>query len=398
MKKTEKEERVKESEALRDYLERKEFGQVEQLRGSVLIFTFLFAFLTTPAALIKESVIPYLILLLASIIHYGVIYKRLSILAQQNKKLIISFKYFQSIINLILITVLVHLTGGIESYFTFLYAFDIIMSGFLLSWRETFWTASLGWIFYLLMLYLEKLDIITHINIWPSMGNLYANNYYIFSCTLKLIIILYVSSFIAGYINNYVIKNARAMNKMVQFISNVTNAFSNMVINDYLTNLYSFNYFKLRVVEEISKARSFETQIALIYLSVKDFEIMADKYGMAFANSILKEAAKKLNVFLSRYDLAGRVSGAEFIVLIINAKESEIEQKITKIKKKIEEIELRTEADEEIKLIVTSGWVMYPGDAKSAEIFIEKARQALNIAENMEAGSVYRYKGEFDQN
>lgn len=398
MKKEEKEERVKESKALREYLERKEFGQVEQLRGSVLIFIFLFAFLTTPVAIIKESVIPYLILVLASIAHYGIIYKRLNILVQQNKRLIVSFKYFQSIINLILITVLVHLTGGIESYFVFLYAFDIIMSGFILSWRETFWTASLGWIFYLLMLYLEKLEIITHINIWPAMGNFYANDYYIFNYTFKLIIILYISSFIAGYINTYVVKNARAMNKMVYFISKVTNAFSDMVINDYLTNLYSFNYFKLRVVEEISKARSFETQIALIYLSIKDFEIIADKYGMTFANSILKEAGRKLNVFLSRYDLATRVFGAEFIVLIINAKESEIEQKISKIKKKIEEMELRTKTGEEVSFVVTSGWVMYPDDAQSAEVFIEKARQALNIAENMETGSVYRYKGEFDQN
>lgn len=398
MKKTEKEEIIKETQALKNYFDRKEFIQIEQLRGAVLIFIFLFAFLTMPVTLVKTEIGPYIALVLISIIHYGIIYKRLSIITLKNKNLIVPFKYFQSIINLILITVLIHLTGGMESYFTFVYIFDIITSGFLLSWKESFLTASMGWIFYLLMLYLEKLDIITHISIWPNMGNLYLSSYYIFSYAFKLMIILYVASFIAGYINAYIIKNMQKINKMTYFISKITNSLSSRAINDIITNLYDFNYFKLRVYEEILKARSFETQLALIYLNINDFEIMADKYGMAFANKMLKEAARKINIFMSRYDLASRVSAAEFIILVVNAKENDVSEKINKIKKKIEEIDMQIKTKEPIKIVVTSGWVTYPEDAQSAEIFIEKSRQALNIAENIEPGYVYRYKGELDRN
>lgn len=392
------EEKSKELQALKDYFDKQEFSHVEQLRGAVLIFIFLFAFLTTPASLIKESTLPYVILVLAAIIHYGIIYKRLSILVAKNKNLVTSFKYFQSIINITLITVLVHLTGGMESYFTVVYIFDIITSGFLLSWRETFWTASMAWIFYLLMLYLEKLKIIDHINIWPSMVDLYSNTYYIFSYTFKLMIILYISSLIAGYINNYIIKNIRTINKMIGFISKLTNSLSGMMINDSTTNLYNFNYFKLRAAEEISKAKSFESQLALIYLSINDFEIMADEYGMIFMNNILKETAKKINIFASRYDLICRISGGEFIILATNAKEDEVPERIQKIKQKAGQIEIKTKTGKFVNIVLTAGWVMYPNDAQNTEMFIEKARQALNIAENMHAGSVYRYKGDLDQN
>ncbi|MFH1452896.1 MAG: diguanylate cyclase [Armatimonadota bacterium] len=392
-----KKSRPDELKLLNQYIEEKELSSVEQIRGTVLIFVFLFAFLTTPAVLKNVSIIPYISLIFIMIVYYGIIYRRIYNWVWENKKLLNSFKHMQSIINLLLITVLVHLTGGVESYFTFVYIFEIIMAGFLLSWKESFLEASMGWIFYLSLLFMEKSGWVAHISVWSDAAA-YREMSIILISTLRLIVVLYISSFIAGYLNVYVVRNTLQRSKMLNYISKLTVAFNKSIINDSLTNFYTFGYFKLRLVEEMLKARFFETELTLIYFSIKDFDKVEQKQGMFFANRVLKEFAKNLNYLFSKHDLACRVTDGEFIALIVDAKESGVAGKINQLREKIRDVVINIDGNIIDNMEVAFGWVMFPQDAQSVEVLIEKGRQSWYIAKHMDDDSVFRYKGEFEKN
>lgn len=390
--------RPKEKDLLLRYFEEQEFVRVEEIRGTVLIFIFLFAFFTMPLTAIKASIVPYALLALISILHYGIIYKRVSAFVLKNTSMFNAFKHFQSIVNLTLITILVHLTGGMESYFTFVYIFEVIMAGFLLSWRESFWEASMGWMFYLLMLMLEKFGVITHISIWPGMGNMYTISQTIFMYTFRLMIMLYISSFIAGYLNAYILKNAEKMIKIMSYVSKISLGVNRVIINDYLTNFYSFNYFRLRLTEEILKARFFESELALVCFRIKNFEQFAEKYGMSVSNAISREISRALRYTFSKHDVPARISDGEFIALLVDAKEASVAHKIREIKDHIENMHMDEKRLYTESIILASGWVLFPEDAKDPDVLIEKARQALYIAERMNDDSIFRYKSELEKN
>lgn len=396
--KKDKPQKPKHAETLKHYIEERDLTRVEQIRGTVLIFIFLFAFFTMPLTLMKESMLPYVCLVLIVIIHYGIIYPRLQNLVIKNKFLRASFKHSQSIINLILITVLVHLTGGIESYFVFAYVFEIIMSGFLLSWRESFWEASMGWIFYFLMLYMEKINLIEHISIWPDALLLYQSTPVIISYTLKLMGVLYISSFIAGYINVYILKNIKKMNQMMEYLSKLTISFNKAIINDAATGLYNFNYFKLRIVEEILKAKFFKAQFALIYFGINDFDAICEKIGFYAGNNFLKSVGAKLNYLFKKHDLACRVSDGEFMAFLNDIKPAEVLVKLKQIKEELENIVPQIKESRGFEFVFSFGWIMYPEDAQGVEVLLEKARQSLYIARYIKEEPIFRYKGEFEKN
>ena len=70
------------------------------------------------------------------------------------------FAYLQIIIDIIAETILIHITGGIESQFSFMYPLSIISAGIVLNRRACFVAATLSSIFYGLLLDLQLYKII----------------------------------------------------------------------------------------------------------------------------------------------------------------------------------------------------------------------------------------------
>jgi len=105
--------------------------------------------------------------------------------------------YIQSLSDISLITALVYVTGGIESIYSVFYPLVIIYSVLFLAGRGGLISASVGSIFYGLLLDLEYYGIIQPINIWDYDYNFSAG--YVFSRIFIHIISFYIIALLTSF-------------------------------------------------------------------------------------------------------------------------------------------------------------------------------------------------------
>jgi len=121
-----------------------------------------------------------------------------------------SFTYVQIIWDLLLITILFLLTGGISSPFSFLYILSIINASVLLSRREAFYSASLCAILYGSILDLQYYGKLGIFGLSQGAAQQYGTNY-IFYTMFVNILAYYVTAFLTGYLAERVRKSESAL-------------------------------------------------------------------------------------------------------------------------------------------------------------------------------------------
>jgi diguanylate cyclase (GGDEF)-like protein len=142
--------------------------------------------------------------------------------------------------------------------------------------------------------------------------------------------------------------------------------------NDKLTGLAN----RIRVDEylpiEIARAGRNKTKIALFYLDLDKFKPVNDNYSHEAGDLVLAEVGKRLKTIIREYDMAARVGGDEFILIINNADTAEIR---AAIRKRIVDVFKKPFTVEEYAIEIGSciGLAVYPDDAQDALSLIESA-------------------------
>jgi diguanylate cyclase (GGDEF)-like protein/PAS domain S-box-containing protein len=88
---------------------------------------------------------------------------------------------------------------------------------------------------------------------------------------------------------------------------------------DYLTELYNRRYFTSRLEEEVSKIKRDKNGVtALMIFDLDKFKQINDTLGHLMGDFVLKEFADILKRNLRKTDIAGRVGGEEFAMILPN--------------------------------------------------------------------------------
>ena len=85
---------------------------------------------------------------------------------------------------------------------------------------------------------------------------------------------------------------------------------------DPLTGLANRRTFYERVTLEIERMRRAPRPLSVAYLDVDDFKGVNDRYGHAAGDEVLRAVADVLRSGLRQTDLAGRIGGDEFVILL----------------------------------------------------------------------------------
>jgi diguanylate cyclase (GGDEF)-like protein len=85
---------------------------------------------------------------------------------------------------------------------------------------------------------------------------------------------------------------------------------------DILTGLANRRTFYERVALEIERMRRAPRPLSLAYMDVDDFKEVNDRHGHAAGDEVLRAVADVLRRGLRQMDLAGRIGGDEFVVLL----------------------------------------------------------------------------------
>jgi two-component system cell cycle response regulator len=89
-----------------------------------------------------------------------------------------------------------------------------------------------------------------------------------------------------------------------------------MATRDELTGLYNRRYFMEALEREVSRAKRYETDLALCMIDLDHFKRINDTYGHPAGDKVLLEIGKILKECIRQSDLPCRYGGEEFALIL----------------------------------------------------------------------------------
>jgi diguanylate cyclase (GGDEF)-like protein len=95
---------------------------------------------------------------------------------------------------------------------------------------------------------------------------------------------------------------------------------------DALTGLHNRRYFHETLAREVSRAQRYDRRLALIVFDLDDFKAINDRIGHLSGDAVLAEAAERVRDVVRSADIACRVGGDEFAVIMPESSRSDADQ------------------------------------------------------------------------
>ncbi len=86
--------------------------------------------------------------------------------------------------------------------------------------------------------------------------------------------------------------------------------------HDPLTGVGNRGYFNRRFESEVRRALRSRTDLSIIYIDLDNFKSINDAYGHSCGDMVLQRLGKVLQTSIRHYDLAARIGGEEFAVIL----------------------------------------------------------------------------------
>jgi diguanylate cyclase (GGDEF)-like protein len=147
---------------------------------------------------------------------------------------------------------------------------------------------------------------------------------------------------------------------------------------DQLTGLYNRRSGEQRLAEEMSRAARYSRPLTLLLLDVDNLKQINDRLGHAAGDLLLTQFAERLQRAIRGSDLAVRLGGDEFMVLLPECRLEEVKHVLARV----EGLQVEYE-HEKVDCRFSRGWTDFrPGE--TAQQFLKRADAALY--ENKRAG------------
>jgi diguanylate cyclase (GGDEF)-like protein len=102
---------------------------------------------------------------------------------------------------------------------------------------------------------------------------------------------------------------------------------------DALTGLHNRRYFHETLAREVARAHRYDRNLALIIFDLDDFKAINDRIGHLSGDSVLAEAAERVREVVRSADIACRVGGDEFAVILPESNLRDADQLYARLKK-----------------------------------------------------------------
>jgi diguanylate cyclase (GGDEF)-like protein len=95
---------------------------------------------------------------------------------------------------------------------------------------------------------------------------------------------------------------------------------------DALTGLHNRRYFHETLAREVARAHRYDRNLALIIFDLDDFKAINDRIGHLSGDGVLAEASERIREVVRSADIACRVGGDEFAVILPESKLRDADQ------------------------------------------------------------------------
>jgi len=140
---------------------------------------------------------------------------------------------------------------------------------------------------------------------------------------------------------------------------------------DPLTGLCNRRVGEQRLAAEAERSRRYGHPLTVLALDLNDFKQVNDQYGHRAGDQVLKEFAQRLVTTIRASDLAVRMGGDEFLVILLECPSEQVQAMLARLKPL--EVEYH---GEKIPVSFSVGWVSYES-SETPEQFLERADRTL---------------------
>ena len=199
-------------------------------------------------------------------------------------------------------------------------------------------------------------------------------SFYLNQAVRALVGIVLVFSVYLVYQQTMIIRMRNQMSEQIQSLAKVqslTNEVYKLAALDQLTGLYNRRSGEQRLAEEISRAVRHERPLTVLLIDLDGLKQINDKLGHPAGDLVLKGFSERLQKAIRGSDLAVRLGGDEFMVLLPECRAEEVKHVLSRL----EGLELEYDGTR-IPCRFSRGWTDYkPGE--TAEELMKRADEAL---------------------
>ena len=147
---------------------------------------------------------------------------------------------------------------------------------------------------------------------------------------------------------------------------------------DSLSGLYNRRYLNEHLNDQLARCIKRQRPIAFLFLDVDKFKGINDKFGHAAGDQAIRHVAGWLNNAIRKDDLAIRLGGDEFLVVLQNVSEHDFEIVAARFAAVVSPMELSS--GKVVKISLSVGCTFYQpehGDSADANWLIDQADQSM---------------------
>jgi len=161
----------------------------------------------------------------------------------------------------------------------------------------------------------------------------------------------------------------------------------NFAARDALTGLYN-KRFMVNELESYSRiARRSGRAFCIIMIDIDDFKQINDRFGHLSGDEYLKHLAELITHSLRDQDIAGRIGGEEFLVILPETTIDGAFQLAVRIRKNVEDFVLHHQ-NHKIQTTISAGVCQFENKIKDIKEFLDLADQAMYEAKKSEKNKV----------
>ena len=158
---------------------------------------------------------------------------------------------------------------------------------------------------------------------------------------------------------------------------------------DDLTGLYNQKYLPVAIDREIQRASRMKKEFAVLFLDLDYFKQVNDTKGHWIGSRLLAAFGQLLKENIRSCDFGFRYGGDEFVLLLMDTGALGGQIVAERIRKRVEEFRFLVDGSE-VRLTVSIGLAVYPGNAKTSQQIIKMADQAMYRGKHKSRNIVYK--------
>lgn len=150
-----------------------------------------------------------------------------------------------------------------------------------------------------------------------------------------------------------------------------------LAITDSLTGLYNRRYMESHLSAMVDDGLQTAKPVSLLIFDIDFFKAVNDTYGHGAGDTVLKEFAQRISQNVRGVDLACRLGGEEFVVVMPDTDVQYAVMVAERLRQRVAENTFKIDSNLEINVTVSIGIAVVEGDCNTAEKLLEKADTAL---------------------